>query len=255
MPEAGDFPHLGGLAGRRGERARMLHREVVIAVAVHEQQRHRGHPPDQLDRALRHGHPAARVDPHAEEPAGDPAPDTGGDHQVQPAHRRRVPYEPPAGGADRHDRVRAVRRHRGHVHGARHRAAGQRRLPDHARAAHAPPAGDDLAAAEGAQPRHRDVDVQHFAAPQRAATLRPAVAAQVDRQHGAVPRESRRDATHVGPLRVSGETGRDHDADLAVAPVEERGMQADAVGSAQRGAQRKRDRCHARRPFRLGHPR
>src|SRR5664280_2832845 len=121
------------------------------------------------------------------------------DQPVQAAHRHRVPDVPAARRADADHRVDA---------------AAQGRVPQRRRATHRPSAGDHPGVPEAAGGRDGGVDVKDLAVAQRAAAGRAAVAAEVERQHPGVRRQSGRHRPDGRLAPRTGETVGQHDGDL-----------------------------------------
>ena len=167
-------PQLLGLVRGGEQRLRVLDREVVVRVAVHDEQRDRRDPADHLDRRLRHLGPAVGGDPRLERVPGDQPAEARLDRPVQPAHRLGAAVEPAAHRRDADDAVDV---------------AEERGVPQHHRAAHRPAAGDHVGVPELAGMPHRRVEVEDLLVAQRRVPGRAAVAAEVERHHAGVLRQ------------------------------------------------------------------
>jgi len=201
VAEALDQPQLLRLLGSVEERLRMLHREVVVPITVHQQQGDGADPRDNVDRCLGQHRPARRRHSRPQHPARQQPPDACLDGPVQPPHRRGAAIEPAAHRGDRDNSVDP---------------ADQRRVAQHDRPTHRPAAGDDLAVSPLAQRLHGRLEVGDLAVAERRMAAGAAVAPEIEREHTGVSSEGN---AHIADVRLvdrAREAVRDDDADATV---------------------------------------
>src|SRR4051812_46815973 len=225
VPHAPLDPHLGvGGCGR--QRVGVVDREVVVGLAVHDEQRTGGDPPGHVDRRLRRRRPAGRRNARTPEDPGGGSPAPGQHHPVDDPHRARAALEPEAGRAHAHHCIRV---------------AAEAGVPKHDRAAHRPAQGGDPAVPVPPQPLDRGGEVVDLVSTGGAQPGRPAVAAEVEREDADAARgQSLADALHVRIPRRAGEPVRHDATHVPSADVPVPGRQPDAVRCPQSHVHRRR---------------
>ncbi len=227
MAHAWHEPEVLGFPGRHVQLAGVLGWEVVVLVAVHDQQWHRRDLRRRLGRRDRDQLPAFRADPGFQPAPGDEPAEPVFHREVYPPHGFGAAVVPAAGTADRHRRVQP---------------ADQAGVPQDDRGAHREADRGDLLVAEFAGPRDDHVEVIDLAVAQRGQATGAPVAAEVEGEHARHPVEPVGDPPDVGPLPRQRETVRDHDRKVPLA------RQVDGVD--RHAVLRDQGRC---RHDRLGH--
>ena len=191
----------------------MIHREVRVLIAVHDQQRDGRDPRGGLIGRHGDGVPLLGADPRLHQHLGRQAADAMLHGEVHAAHPFGPPVVPVAGAAHRNGRVEA---------------ADQPGVPDDDRRAHGESDGRDPLVAQLPRVADGDVKIADLAVAHGGQATGTPVPAEVEAHDARDPVESGRDAPHRGPLPGQREAVREHDGKVAFLR-EMHGVDRDAI--------------------------